>query len=86
MVKYTKIPKLTGPKLIKLLGKDNWQIGRKTRHGLSLTKNIDGWTLVTVIPTSNAPLDDGTLSAILGPKQTRVGKEGLLDLINKYGL
>jgi ABC-type nitrate/sulfonate/bicarbonate transport system ATPase subunit len=41
---------------------------------------------VTVIPDTRASLDEGTLAAILGSKQTGIGKKGLLNLINKFGL
>ena len=86
MVKYTKIPAISGKKLIKLLQKDNWVIKRQSRHGVALAKSFDDRTRVTVIPNTNASLDKGTLGAILGIKQTDIGKSGLLGLINKFGL
>ncbi|MDO9334360.1 MAG: hypothetical protein Q7T57_07570 [Dehalococcoidales bacterium] len=51
-----------------------------------MTKDIGNKTLVTIIPTSNASLPHGTLGAILGVKQTKLGKDGLLGLLNKHGL
>lgn len=42
-------------------------------------------TLVTTIP-KRSPIPRGTLAGILGPKQTRIGRDGLLALIDKYGL
>lgn len=86
MPKYTKLPNLSGKKLIKLLEKDGWVVKRKARHGVALTKRSSDRTRVTVVPDSSAILDDGTLGAIVGHKQTDIGKEGLLALINKYGL
>ena len=86
MPKYTKIPAISGKKLIKLLQKDNWVIKRQAQHGIALAKHIGDRTKVTVIPNTNASLDEGTLSAILGPKQTGIGKKGLLNLVNKFGL
>ena len=86
MRKFTRIPAITGKQLIKLLRKDGWVEHRRGRHGVVLKKTVNDRTLVTVVPTANSPLDDGTLEAILGPKQTKVGKDGLLQLINKYGL
>ncbi len=86
MKHYTKVPAISGKDLIKLLQKDGWLQGRMATHGVSLTKAFGDRTRVTIIPDSSASLDEGTLQAILGPKQTRIGKAGLLDLINKYGL
>lgn len=86
MKKYTKIPTISGKKLIRLLKKDSWIAQRQARHGVSLSKTFSDRTRVTVIPDTRASLDDGTLAAILGPKQTKIGKRGLLDLINKYGI
>lgn len=83
---YTKVPALTGKQLIRLLRQDGWVVGRKTQHGISLTKSLSGRTKVTVIPNTRASLPDGTLSAILGPYQTGIGKKELLNLLNKYGL
>ena len=82
---YTKLPALSGRQLLKLLQKDGWTIARRARHGVSLTKRFDDRTRVTVVPTSRANLDEGTLSAILGPKQTSIGKKGLLEILNKHG-
>ena len=83
---YTKLPAITGKQLIELLQKDGWVIGRKATHGISLTKPFGNRTRVTVVPDYRVSLDTGTLSAILGVKQTGLGKKGLLDLVNKYGL
>jgi len=86
MVKYTKLPAISGKKLIKLLKKDDWIIHAQTRHGVALRKSFSDRTRVTIIPDTSASLDDGTLSAILGSKQTGIGKRGLLGLVNKWGL
>lgn len=86
MVKYTKIPAINGKKLIKLLVKDGWETKRHAHHGVALGKVFKERTRVTVVPNTTAPLDDGTLLAVLGTKQTGIGKQGLLDLINKHGL
>jgi len=75
---------ITGKQLISLLQKDGWIIRRRARHGLSLSKCVDGTNIVTIVPYSRAVLPAGTLSAILGDKQTGIGRNGLLDLINKY--
>jgi predicted RNA binding protein YcfA (HicA-like mRNA interferase family) len=86
MPKYTRVPALSGKQLIRLLRKDEWILKGRTRHGVALTKHFGDRTRVTVIPDTNASLDDGTLAAILGVKQTGIGKKGLLDLVNKFGL
>lgn len=86
MPKYTRLPALSGKMLIKLLQKDDWSIKRRAQHGVALAKQFPDRVRVTVVPDSNAPLDDGTLGAILGSKQTNIRRAGLLDLVNKYGL
>lgn len=68
-----ELPAITGLQLIKLLQKDGWKPGRKARHGRCLTKKMtSGETKVTFIPETRASLPDGTLSAILGQKQTGI--------------
>jgi predicted RNA binding protein YcfA (HicA-like mRNA interferase family) len=86
MPKYTRAPALSGKQLIRLLRKDEWILKGQTRHGVALAKHFGDRTRVTVIPDTKASLDDGTLAAILGVKQTGIGKKGLLDLVNKFGL
>jgi predicted RNA binding protein YcfA (HicA-like mRNA interferase family) len=86
MRRYTSIPALTGKQLIKLLKRAGWELGRYSRHGLTLTKKIADQTLVTFVPDTSESLPKGTLQAILGAKQTTIGKKGLLALLNKYGL
>lgn len=83
---YTAIPAITGKQLINLLKKDRWEGGRRAAHGISLTKRIGQRTRVTVVPHTRASLPRGTLQAILGPKQTGIGRRGLLELLNKYGI
>ena len=85
MHQYRKLPTITGDQLVALLMKDGWKnCGQKT-HGIGLTKKVGDRNLVTVIPI-NRELVDWVLSAILGTKQTCIGKKGLLELVNKYGL
>lgn len=86
MPKYTQLPTISGKKLVKLLRKDGWVVQRRAKHGVALVKRFSGRIRVTIVPDSVARLDDGTLSAILGSKQTRIGKKGLLDLVNKHGI
>lgn len=86
MARYSKVPAISGKKLIKLLQKDGWEPRRYARHGVALAKSTSGRIRVTVIPNTRASLDEGTLAAILGPKQTNIGKDGLLDLTNRFGV
>jgi predicted RNA binding protein YcfA (HicA-like mRNA interferase family) len=81
-----KLPAITGPELIALLVKDGWEVRRYATHGRTLTKYNEntGITLVTFIPTKTRPLPSGTLHSILGPKQTGLGRKGLLALIIKF--
>ena len=78
---------MSGYELIRLLEKDGWKKGRIARHGLQMSK----WdaaiqrTRVTVIPRSRASLPEGTFGAILGQKQTGLGKKGIDLLIREYG-
>jgi len=83
---YTEVPAITGKQLIKLLSKDGWKPGRKATHGITLTKYINGRTKVAFIPDTRASLGTGTLFGILGSKQTGIGREGIINLLNKYGL
>jgi hypothetical protein len=85
-MRYTEVPAITGFQLIRLLEKGGWEPGRKSDHGRTLRKNFPDKTRVTVIPEKKSSLVDNTLSLILGPLQTGIGKHGLLELINKYGL
>jgi predicted RNA binding protein YcfA (HicA-like mRNA interferase family) len=83
---YTKIPAITGRQLIKLLKNDGWVSGREANHGRTLSKDLGDRKVVTFVPEKSSMLPDATLSQILGTKQTGLGKIGLLDLLNKYGL
>jgi hypothetical protein len=69
-----------------LLRKDGWQVGRKATHGMTLIKRQENRILVTFIPNKKVSLPEGTLRAIIGNKQTQIGKDGLLKLLNFFGL
>jgi hypothetical protein len=72
---------------MRLLRLDGWEAGRKSTHGVVHTKQFDdGRTRVTVVPDKRRPLAPGTLLAILGDRQTGIGRQGLLNLIDKHGL
>lgn len=76
------IPAITGKQLLRLLEADGWQIVRRANHGLFLRKG----SAITVLKDTRSTIPNGTLSAILGPKQTGLGREGLASLIQRYGL
>lgn len=80
----TKIPALSGNQLNRLLIKNGgWIEHGHRRHGVAKKKRVGNKTRVTIIPKTNDPLTPGTLSAILGPKQTGIGRKGLLALLRK---
>lgn len=83
---YTKIPAITGDQLIELLQKDGWTTVRKTTHGISLFKDFGDFKRLTIVRKGETPIASGTLAAILSLKQTGIGKKGLLQLLNTYGL
>jgi predicted RNA binding protein YcfA (HicA-like mRNA interferase family) len=85
-VKYTRLPTITGKQLIKLLQKAGWIVHGRTKHGVSLRKRFSDRTRVTIVQDTRADIPEGTLSDILGQKQTGIGKKGLLELVNKYGI
>jgi len=81
-----KLPRIRGKQLIKLVCKDGWVVKRRATHGAALAKKYTDRTRVTVIPDTRAELDEGTLAAIISSKQMGIGKQGLLALIDRYGL
>jgi len=80
------LPAVSGKQLIRLLISDGWIEGRRATHGMTLTKKFGATTRVTFVPDKKAILPDGTLHAILGSKQTQLGRKGLERMIKKYGL
>lgn len=80
------IPALSGRQLIQLLKKDGWIEHRKANHGIALKKQVADRIVVTIVPDKKGPLPGGTLSGILGPKQTGIGKKGLRELIAEHGI
>ena len=80
------LPALTGKQLINLLKKDGWVEVRGRGSHVSLKKPFGDRTRRTVVENTGASLPRGTLAAILGVKQTGLGRAGLLGLIDKYGV
>lgn len=82
-----ELPAISGKVLLRLLQLDGWTIQRYVTHGYAVIKRFpDGYTRRTIIPNKSSSLPAGTLAAILGPRQSGLGREGLLVLIERYGL
>jgi predicted RNA binding protein YcfA (HicA-like mRNA interferase family) len=77
------LPSISGDDLIKLLEKNGWLVGKRANHGIKMSQKIDGKMRVTIIPTKHKAMPEGTLAAILGPKQTGIGRDGFLAMF--YG-
>ena len=82
------LPAITGKELIRLLVKDDWEIRRKMNHGMGLAKYSPelNRTIIVCVPDKKRALSKNTLGQILGPDQSKIGRAGLTELIEKYGL
>lgn len=81
------LPAITGDQLVTLLEKDGWSNEGKTTHGISMQKLVDGRHRVVIIPCKKSrSIPTKTLHDMLGMKQSGIGRSGLVDLIDKYGL
>ena len=80
------IPTLKGRELYRLLIADGWEFQRHTRHGDFLTKKFGDKNRTTLVKNDGRDIPTGTLSKILGQKQTGLGRDGLLRLIERHGL
>jgi predicted RNA binding protein YcfA (HicA-like mRNA interferase family) len=81
------LPAITGKQLIRLLELTGWTRGRRSEHGITFSKHVPGSRpLFTVVPDKRSVLPDGTLGAILGMKQSRIGRDGLAARIKEHGL
>ena len=80
------LPTLTGRQLYRLLIADGWEVRRRSNHGLFLTKQFENRTRTTVIKNTGRDVPNGTLSAILSQRQTGLGRDGLIRLIERHGL
>lgn len=81
------LPAITGYQLIRLLKLDGWVPVRDSREGVVFHRRYeDGTFRSTVVGRKRRPLTDGVLAAILGPRQTGIGRDGLRTLIQEHGL
>ena len=78
-----ELPSLSSRELINLLRYDGWEEGRNTRHGVALKKPVEGEIRSTIVPYNRKSLGKKALHQILGSKQTGLGRQGLLELIEK---
>ena len=76
---------MTGKTLLRLLEADGWESVRRNPHGVWLRKQIEGRTRFTTVKDTREDIPQTTLSQILGPKQTGLGREGLKALEEKHG-
>lgn len=78
------LPAINGPDLARLLEGDGWVVHGRNPHGWTYKKTFPGGeTRVTTIPNERSSLATGTLRAILGPKQTDIGRRGFLRLLRR---
>ncbi|MFW6132999.1 MAG: type II toxin-antitoxin system HicA family toxin [Planctomycetota bacterium] len=70
---------------MKLLEKDGWRKVRESPHGVAYCKEFSEGVRITCIPRRRKSLPKGTLSQILGPKQTGLKRTGLQRLREKHG-
>jgi predicted RNA binding protein YcfA (HicA-like mRNA interferase family) len=78
------LPAISGTELVKLLEKDGWVANGRTTHGVKMVKKFPDRNRITIIPTKDKRMPDGTLAAILSSKQTGLLREGFLKLCEKY--
>ena len=77
------VPALTGRQLIGVLLQDGWSVKRRANHGMFLSKRFGDTVRVTVVKDTAATIPAGTLAAILGPRQTGLGRDGLARLLER---
>ena len=80
------IPTLKGRELYRLLIADGWKFHRRVQHGVFLIKRFGDRTRTTTVKDTGRDIPSKTLAAILGQKQTGLGRDGLLRLIERRGL
>lgn len=80
------IPSITGKQLIRLLKADEWAEGRKTNHGISLSKVVNGERKTVTVPNKKRSMVPNTLHRLIGPLQADIGRDRLGELIEQYGL
>ena len=80
------LPALSGRQFVRLLEADGWRFVRYSRHGALLTKRVGGESKNVVVKDTSRDIPNGTLARILGQRQTGLGRDGLLRLIERHGL
>ena len=74
---------IKGKALIKLLLAEEYVRKRTSRHGEWLEKHEDGRTRHTIVKDNNEVIPPGTLSDILGLKQTGLGMRWLREKLGQ---
>ena len=59
---------------------------RYSQRGALLAKRVGGESKNVVVKNTSRDLPNGTLSALLSQRQTGLGRDGLLRLIERHGL
>ena len=75
---------MTGKALIRLLVADGWVRVRSNPHGVWMRKQEEGRTRFTTVKDTRENIPQTTLSQILGPKQTGLGRDGLERLVRQH--
>ena len=81
--RMAELPALSSRELISLLRYDGWEEVRNTRHGVAFKKFVEGEIKSTIVPYNRKSISKKTIYEILGRDQTGLGRQGLLDLIEK---
>ena len=69
---------VTGKQINKFLMQDGWERKRRTRHGWQMRgSDAAGRKRLAIVPNTREVLKPGTISAILGPDQSNLGREWL---------
>ncbi len=79
------LPTLSGRELYRILLADGWEPVRRANHGELLIKRYGDQNRRTIVRNTGQDIPRGTLAAILGPRQTGLGRDGLLELIERHG-
>ncbi len=74
------LPAINPKDLIKIFENEGWQIQRRANHDLAMSKYFNGKNHITIIPMKDKSMPKRTLMAILGIKQTQIGRERFLEL------
>lgn len=72
--------------MCRLLRKDVWKEVRKSQHGVYRENQEDNGYRYVVTPVKRKDLPKSLPNRILGSRQSGMGRSGLQEMIDKYGL